>query len=197
MRNKGVLRLMTALLAVVLCVTAFSMPAFAYSGEDQEPDAETTEAETSQDIAALLDGDISELFSALAGAQVNITVTADGIMITAGTAEEPKQTDTVTTNGGNLNVRTGAGLDNKAFTQLSNGTTVEVIGTDGDWIKILLPARVGYVFSDYLTINGVETEAAGGGSFSLSIDGEELSSLLQCIWSMILTASQEHVHLVA
>ena len=174
---------MTALLAVVLCVTAFSMPAFAYSGEDQESEAETTEpgaeAEAGQDIAALLDGDISELLSALAGAQVNITVTADGIKITAGTTEEPKQTGTVTTNGGNLNVRTGAGLDNKAFTQLSNGTTVEVIGTDGDWIKILLPARVGYVFSDYLTINGAETGAADGGSFSLSIDGEELSSLFE------------------
>lgn len=183
MRNKGVLRLMTALLAVVLCVTAFSMPAFAYSSEDQEPDTEAAEpgaeAEAGQDIAALLDGDISELLSALADAQVNITVTADGIKITAGTAEESKQTGTVTTNGGNLNVRTGAGMDNRAFTQLSNGTTVEVIGTDGDWIKILLPARVGYVFSDYLTINGAETEAAGGGSFSLSIDGEELSSLFE------------------
>ena len=87
---------MTALLAVVLCVTAFSMPAFAYSGKDQEPDTETTEpdagAEAGQDIAALLDGDISGLLSALAGAQVNISVTADGIKITAGTAEEPKQT---------------------------------------------------------------------------------------------------------
>lgn len=186
MRNKGIARLMTAFMAVVLCVTAFSMTAFAYSGEDaaedQEPDTDATEtadeAETGQDISALLDGDISELLSALAGAQVNISVTADGIQITAGT-EEPKQTGTVTTNGGNLNVRTGAGLDNRAFTQLSNGTTVEVIGTDGDWIKILLPARVGYVFSDYLTINDAEIEAADGDSFSLSIDGEELSSLFE------------------
>ena len=58
---------------------------------------------------------------------------------------ETEYTGTVTTNGGNLNVRTGAGMDNKAFTQLANGTVVEVIGTDGDWIKILLPERVGYV----------------------------------------------------
>ena len=56
---------------------------------------------------------------------------------------ETEYTGTVTTNGGNLNVRTGAGMDNKAFTQLANGTVVEVIGTDGDWIKILLPERVG------------------------------------------------------
>ena len=59
-------------------------------------------------------------------------------------AQKAKQIGTVTTNGGNLNVRTGAGLDNTAFTQLPNGTVVDVIGRDGDWVKILLPARVGY-----------------------------------------------------
>ena len=53
------------------------------------------------------------------------------------------QIGTVTTNGGNLNVRTGAGLDNTACTQLPNGTVVDVIGRDGDWVKILLPARAG------------------------------------------------------
>ncbi len=52
-----------------------------------------------------------------------------------------------------MNVRTGAGLDHNAFTQLPNGATVEVIGTDGDWIQVLLPERVGYVHSDYLTVS--------------------------------------------
>ena len=66
----------------------------------------------------------------------------------AADAQETKQIGTVTTNGGNLNVRTGAGLDNTAFTQLPNGTVVDVIGRDGDWVKILLPARVGYVYGD-------------------------------------------------
>ena len=64
----------------------------------------------------------------------------------AADTQETKQIGTVTTNGGNLNVRTGAGLDNTAFTQLPNGTVVDVIGRDGDWVKILLPARVGYVY---------------------------------------------------
>ena len=35
----------------------------------------------------------------------------------AADAQETKQIGTVTTNGGNLNVRTGAGLDNTAFTR--------------------------------------------------------------------------------
>ena len=50
----------------------------------------------------------------------------------AADTQETKQIGTVTTNGGNLNVRTGAGLDNTAFTQLSNGTVVDVIGRDGN-----------------------------------------------------------------
>ena len=56
---------------------------------------------------------------------------------------------------------------------------MEVIGKDGDWIKILLPERVGYVYSDYLTVSDAETEATGGGSFSLSFNEEELAALLE------------------
>ena len=50
----------------------------------------------------------------------------------AADAQEAKQIGTVTTNGGNLNVRTGAGLDNTAFTQLPNGTVVDVIGSPAE-----------------------------------------------------------------
>lgn len=192
MRNKGILRLMAALMAVALCAAAFSVTAFAYGGdtavaettgglkldtEENEPD---DEAEAGMDTAALTGEDIAELLSSLFGSQVGITVTDDGIQIAADTEEtETTQTGIVTTNGGNLNVRTGAGLDNTALTQLPNGTTVEVIGKDGDWIKILLPERVGYVYSDYLTVSDAETEATGGGSFSLSFNEEELAALLE------------------
>ena len=198
-KTKCLSRILTAFLAVMLCVAAFSTPALAYGGGDSqaaettgglEADTEETgqtntdatdgtEADAEIDTDTLMDGDAADLLSALLGSQVSITATDGGVQITTGSAEEksPGQTGTVTTNGGNLNVRTGAGLDNNAFTQLPNGTTVEVIGTDGDWIQILLPERVGYVYSDYLTVSDTKTEATGGGSFSLSLDKEELSSL--------------------
>lgn len=94
----------------------------------------------------------------------------------AADAQETKQIGTVTTNGGNLNVRTGAGLDNTAFTQLPNGTVVDVIGRDGDWVKILLPARVGYVYGSYLTVTDAVDSTASiggmtGGSDALTPDG--------------------------
>lgn len=189
MRNKALLRLMAVFLAAVLCVPAFSMPALAYGGGDTaettgglEPDTMTADSEepaATGENTALSDGELASLLSALAGVQVSVT--EDGIQITSSGTEDTKshQTGTVTTGGGNLNVRTGAGLDNDAFTQLPNGATVEVIGTDGDWIKILLPERVGYVYSDYLTVNDDGTIGADGNGLSLSISEEELSSLLE------------------
>ena len=193
MRNKTMPRLLAAFLALLLCMGAFSVTAFAYGGGedaegtgnmapyDPEPGAaetkdtdtgETSEAEDTGDGSqaedvgdtdTLTEEQISDLLSALADVQAGVSVTEDGVEITSG--DGTKQTGTVTTNGGRLNVRTGAGLDNDAFTQLENGATVEVIGEDGDWIKVLLPERVGYVHSDYLTVT--EGASFDGGSSSL------------------------------
>lgn len=188
MKNKRVFRLLTSLLAVVLCTTAFSVTAFAGGGEDfyvpptETPETaadDTAEPEGSEDTAEPTEGGIADLLSWLTGAKVTFSVTEDGIQIDTGGPEdaEPGQTGTVTTNGGRLNVRTGAGLDHTAFTQIPNGTTVEVIGEDGDWLKIILPERIGYVHSDYMTVSDAETGTDGGG-LSFSIDPGELESLL-------------------
>ena len=194
MKRKGFLRMAAVFLAMAMCVTAFSVTALAYGREDTaevtgslEPDSSESAAVESDtektgngeesaadegpdgDTAAAGDGDILEQIAALLGGFGDISVTEDGILFTADA--ETGRTGTVTTNGSRLNVRTGAGLDNEAFTQLSNGTQVEVTGTEGEWVKILLPEREGYVHSDYLAMSEAE------GSFSLSLDGEELSAL--------------------
>ena len=156
--------MVSALLAVVLSTAAFSVTAFASGGE------ENTESVTEQETA----GDVADLLSALAGSQVTVSVTEDGIQFSSG-ENDSGQTGTVTTGGGTLNVRTGAGMDYTAFTQLPNGTTVKVIGTDGDWLKVILPEKVGYVYSGYMTVSDGEA-GSGGGSFSL--DAETLENLL-------------------
>lgn len=122
-------------------------------------------------------GDALEQLAELLGGLGTVTVTEEGIQFTPDAEGlETQQIGTVTTCGGNLNVRTGAGLENDAFTQLPNGAQVEVIGTEGEWVKVLLPEREGYVHSDYLTITDT-------GTFSLSLDGAELSSLLELFTS--------------
>ena len=201
-KTRRISRILPAILAVMLCVTAFPVTAFAGGADPApeplpeaaaeatggvEPDAdshsktETAAAGKTEDdkTKSLTGKEAADLLSSLFGSKVSITATDDGIQITAsGGTEETTQTGTVTTNGGKLNVRTGAGLDKTVFTQLPNGTQVEVIGTDGDWVKILLPERIGYVHSDYLTVSDTKTESTGEGSFSLSLDEEELAALL-------------------
>ena len=198
MKNKKIIRLFTAALAVALCATAFAVPAFAGGGEGEPYYTETagTEADPAQDAEAPevtitdeedpagddsadnnteADGDTLDQLTELLGSLGTVTVTEDGILFTPNLEGlEPMRTGTVTTCGGNLNVRTGAGLDNDAFTQLPNGAQVEVIGTEGEWVKVLLPEREGYVHSDYLTITDT-------GSFSLSLDGADLSALLELL----------------
>ena len=159
MKNKHTIRTLAVLLAVMLCMTAFSTVAFA-SSEDTVP---TSEAQTEPtDSADITGDDLSELISTLFGSVL-------------GGAEKSGKTGTVTTNGGKLNVRTGAGLDNYAFTQLPNGTVVEVIGTDGDWYMIRLPEKIGYVYSGYMTLS--DTGGENDSNSSVSIDPDKLSEL--------------------
>ena len=161
MRNKHMIRTLAVLLAVMLCMTAFSTVAFA-SGGDTAP---TSEAQTEPtDSADITGDDLSKLISALFGSVL-------------GSTEKSGKAGIVTTNGCKLNVRTGAGLDNYAFTQLPNGTVVEVVGMDGDWYMIRLPEKIGYVYSGYMTLSDTGGEADGG--LSLSIDPDKLSELFE------------------
>ena len=161
MKNKHMIRTFAVLLAVMLCMTAFSTVAFA-SSEDAAPTSEAQMEPT--DSADITGDDLSELLSALFGSML-------------GGAEKSGKTGTVTTNGGKLNVRTGAGLDNYAFTQLPNGTVVEVIGTDGDWYMVRLPEKIGYVYSGYMALS--DTGGENDSNFSFSIDSDKLSELFE------------------
>ena len=200
MKRKGMIRLLTCLLAVVLCTTAFSMTAFASDGGEEYHEspaatetAPTAEDETPTEGTADIEFQIPEEYLSLLGSTGLEGLDLDAVMDTVlslfgGMGDvseeeetEPGQTGTVTTNGSRLNVRTGAGLENKAFTQLENGETVDVIGTDGEWVMILLPERVGYVHSDYLAVTDKPTDSGddgAGGEFSISLDPGMLEGLL-------------------
>ena len=199
MKRKGMFRLLTCLLAVVLCTTAFSMTAFASDGGEEYHEspaatetAPTAEDETPTEGTADIEFQIPEEYLSLLEGTDLSGLDLDAIMDTVlslfgGMGDvseeetEPGQTGTVTTNGARLNVRTGAGLENKAFTQLENGETVDVIGTDGEWVMILLPERVGYVHSDYLAVTDKPADSGddgAGGDFSFSLDPDMLEGLL-------------------
>ena len=182
MKHKYAAKMLSLLLAVVLCATAFAIPAFASGGEETTvPMAATepTEAATNEngDIQFQMPDELLDTILSLLGS--------------LGTSSEEEaettQTGTVTTNGGRLNVRTGAGLDNYAFTQLPNGTTVEVVGTDGDWYMIRLPEKIGYVYSGYMTLSESKTESTITNDISLDFDLDDLSAL----WALIMGSGED------
>ena len=201
MKRKGMFRLLTCLLAVVMCTTAFSMTAFASDGgaEYEEPpiieDTEPTERKA--DIEFQIPEEYLSLLEGIDLSGIDLDAILDAIMDTVlsfiggmgDVSEEersPGQVGTVTTNGARLNVRTGAGLDNRAFTQLENGETVDVIGTDGEWVMVLLPERIGYVHSDYLAITDKPTCDSGEDTEtpSFSLDFDMLAGLLDMFGGM-------------
>ena len=193
MKRKGMFRLLACLLAVVMCTTAFSMTAFASDGGaeyEEPPITDSTEpTEGTADTEFQIPEEYLSLFEGIDLSGIDLDALMDTVLSFVGgmgdaSAEdeetEPGQIGTVTTNGARLNVRTGAGLDNRAFTQLENGETVDVLGTDGEWYMVLLPERIGYVHSDYLTVtdkpagdSGEDTETP-----SFSLDPDMLEGLL-------------------
>ena len=198
MKRKGMFRLLACLLAVVMCTTAFSMTAFASDGgaEYEEPliieDTEPTEG--TADIEFQIPEEYLSLLEGIDLSGIDLDAIMDTVLSFIGgmgdvseeEETEPGQIGTVTTNGARLNVRTGAGLDNKAFTQLENGETVDVIGTDGEWVIVLLPERIGYVHSDYLAITDKPTCDSGEDTEtpSFSLDFDMLAGLLDMFGGM-------------
>ena len=189
MKRKGMFRLLSSFVAVVLCITAFAVPAFASDGgteysenipEVTEPTTEPTEGEA--DTSFQIPEEYLSILGGIDTENLDLNAIMDTVLSLLGgmgdvseeEETEPGQIGTVTTNGARLNVRTGAGLENKAFTQLENGETVDVIGTDGEWVMVLLPERIGYVHSDYLTVTDKPIEDSGEDtetpSFSLDLD---------------------------
>lgn len=200
------MRMTAAFLAAALCMTVFPVTVLAAGTETKElvetEDSSVSETEETVEEAETVVGerDIDEeTLKNLLGDSLEITVTEDGIVIGGGELAKESQDDStgegtkssqvgiVTTNGGDLNVRTGAGMENTAFAQLPNGTEVEVLGRNGDWAEILLPERVGYVYGSYLTI---QADGEIDGDFTLSFSEEELSQLMELFMSGVFNLNQ-------
>ena len=200
------MRMTAAFLAAALCMTVFPVTVLAAGTETKElvetEDSSVSETEETVEEAETVadERDIDEeTLKNLLGDSLEITVTEDGIVIGGGELAKESQDDStgegtkssqvgiVTTNGGDLNVRTGAGMENTAFAQLPNGTEVEVLGRNGDWAEILLPERVGYVYGSYLTI---QADGEIDGDFTLSFSEEELSQLMELFMSGVFNLNQ-------
>ena len=153
MRNK--LKTISCLMLAVLCMASFSVTAFASGGDEAAatPDIETvndtaTETETETSPADDTAEDFEIPYSYTIDGDGNLVITIDGVTEPA----ESTTIGTVTTNGGRLNLRTGAGMSYEIIDQLRNGEEVTVIGSEGDWYEVIVPEKKGYVHGDYLEL---------------------------------------------
>ena len=111
---------------------------------------------------------------------LHVTVTEGKVTISVDKqeSEDPTQTGTVTTQGGNLNVRTGPSTGYDIITQLTNGSTVNVLGEKDGWYQIEIPARYGYVCGQYLRVNDIPSTQTDSG-YTFDIDGTMILSFLE------------------
>ena len=143
MRTK--MKTILCLMLAMICVASFSVTAFA-SGGDEATSTPETETEASASDEAVENIEIP--YSYIIDDEGNLVITVNGVTDPA----EITTIGTVVTNGGRLNLRTGAGMSFEIIDQLRPGEEVTVIGSEGDWYEVIVPEKKGYVHSDYLEL---------------------------------------------
>lgn len=159
MKNK--LRFIVMLIAIVFCMTAFSVPALAGGGEPENTKPEDTHSEEQTENTQT--------------ATINVVVNDDGSRtVTIGDQswtieDEPEKTGKVVNVSSYLNLRTGPSTDYSIIGHLLNGTEVEVIGENNGWYEVIVPEKRGYVSGKYLEVFAAPTGSTNDMSGLLEI----------------------------
>jgi hypothetical protein len=126
---------------------------------------------------------------------LHVTVREGSVTISIDKQEQddPGRTGIVTTQGGNLNVRTGPSTGYDIITQLINGSNVKVLGEKDGWYQIEIPARYGYVCGEYLRVNDIPSTPTDDG-YSFDIDQATILSFLELFQGMMQPAETQTGH---
>ena len=159
MNNKW--RFFAVTLAVVLCMTVFSVTAYAGGGDMDEP----TDTMQPEDAEICVQGcELTDIEQTLT---VNVTENADGShTVTIGDRSwtlpaKREQAGKVVNVRTYLNLRTGPGTDYTVIGRLLNGAEVKVLEESNGWYKVVVPEQTGYVCGKYLEIMDFPEENSG------------------------------------
>ena len=164
MKNKW--RFFAVIMAVVLCMTVFSVTA--YAGGDMvdstmgDPTMETPTATTQPENTNT--GEQTPNGQTLT---VLVTENADGShTVTIGDRSwtlpaKREQSGKVVNVRTYLNLRTGPGTDYTVVGRLLNGAEVKVLEESNGWYKVVVPEQTGYVCGKYLEIMDFPKENSG------------------------------------
>ena len=163
MKNKW--RFFAVTLAVVLCMTVFSVTA--YAGGDMVDS--TMGAPTMETPTATIQPENTNTGEQTPNGQtltVLVTENADGShTVTIGDRSwtlpaKREQAGKVVNVRTYLNLRTGPGTDYTVVGRLLNGAEVKVLEESNGWYKVVVPEQTGYVYGKYLEV--LNTSAGGG-----------------------------------
>ena len=164
MKNKW--RFFAVTLAVVLCMTVFSVTA--YAGGDMvdstmgDPTMESPTATTQPENTNT--GEQTPNGQTLT---VLVTENADGShTMTIGDRSwtlpvKREQSGKVVNVRTYLNLRTGPGTDYTVIGRLRNGAEAKVLEESNGWYKVVVPEQTGYVYGKYLDVMNAPTENSG------------------------------------
>ena len=173
--------------------------------ENTETEGDISEEDALSEVAKLLTGN-PDFFSAVIGdldpetvellmenpkllgyflPTLHVTVTDGTVQIAYKDqkTEETVLTGTVTTNGSNLNVRTGPGIGYDIISSLANGSQIKVLGEKDGWYQIDFPADIAYVCGQYVRLNEVATAETPEG-YSFDITGTDVAAFLSAFTSL-------------
>lgn len=117
---------------------------------------------------------------------LHVTVTDTSVTIAVDgdePEEDPIRTGHVRTNGSNLNVRTGPGIDYEIINKLANGTEVQVSKEENGWHQLEFPAKYDYVCGKYLGLTDITPKETPEG-YTFDIEGEMMAGFLSLFSGM-------------
>ena len=169
--------------------------------ENDEDDALPFDTDVLTTLLAGMDEELLEMLKehpkliAMLLPTLHVTVREGSVTISIDKQEQddPGRTGTVTTQGGNLNVRTGPSTGYDTITQLINGSNVKVLGEKDGWYQIEIPARYGYVCGEYLRVNDIPSTPTDDG-YSFDIDQATILSFLELFQGMVQPAETQTGH---
>ena len=153
-------------LAVVLCMTVFSVTAYAGGGDmvdstmgdpTMESPTATTQPENTNTGEQTPNGQtLTVLVTENADGSHTVTIGDRSWTLPAKREQSGKVVNVRTY----LNLRTGPGTDYTVIGHLLNGAEVKVLEESNGWYKVVVPEQTGYVYGKYLEV--LNTSAGGG-----------------------------------
>ena len=155
MKNKW--RFFAVTMAVVLCMTVFSVTAYAGGGDMDEP-TDTTQPENTNTGEQTPNGQtLTVLVTENADGSHTVTIGDRSWTLPAKREQAGKVVNVRTY----LNLRTGPGTDYTVIGRLLNGAEVKVLEESNGWYKVVVPEQTGYVCGKYLEIMDFPKENSG------------------------------------